>query len=109
MLDNKSLGYNLLVKSYRENPRDVVTVPTTNRSGKYFHVFVQNGVIYVSSHTDKQPRSVISTPRFLKPDEYEKMYNLYLRRKKGENVSQEATATTVNQVYWYGIFADMGL
>ena len=35
------------------------------------------------------------------------MYELYCRRKRGERISQEAIATTVNQVYWYGIFRDI--
>ena len=41
-------------------------------------------------------------------DELPEIFKLYLRRKQGESVSREATALTVNQVYWYGIFSELG-
>ena len=53
--------------------------------------------------------SKISSPRRLNPEEAEEMLDLYHRRCKGERVSQLAQEITVNQVYWYGIFAELGL
>ena len=35
------------------------------------------------------------------------MLDIYHRRNAGEKVSREATAVTINQVYWYGVFAEM--
>ena len=40
---------------------------------------------------------------------FDMMLSIYNRRKSGEQVSQDAGAITHNQVYWYGIFADMGI
>ena len=38
----------------------------------------------------------------------EKMIDLYLRRKRGEAVFEEALNSTRNQVYWFGILKDLG-
>ena len=41
--------------------------------------------------------------------EIEEIYELYIQRKQGHSVSNQAANVTMNQVYWYGIFSDMGL
>ena len=41
--------------------------------------------------------------------EIEDIYELYIRRKQGHAVSKQAADVTRNQVYWYGIFSDMGI
>ena len=45
----------------------------------------------------------------LSEKEIEDIYELYIKRKQGHSVSVQAAAITMNQVYWYGIFNDMGL
>lgn len=99
-----------ILKSYTTNPRDVHTQPLTKRTALWFYVYVEDGKLYVDRAKNNEPSSNLSKRRML-ASEVEKsaiMYDIYQRRKRGEEVSHEATAITVNQVYWYGVFADMG-
>ena len=103
------VNYDDLVNSLSSNPRDIVTVPMNNRKGKWFYAFSENGTVFVTVSKEHEPKCSIKMPRPLKKEECGELYELYLRRKKGEHISGEATAVTRNQVYWYGIFSDMGL
>lgn len=103
------VNYDDLVNSLNSNPRDIVTVPMNNRKGKWFYAFAENGTVFVTVSKEHEPKCSIKMPRPLKKKECGELYELYLRRKKGEHISGEATAATRNQVYWYGIFSDMGL
>ena len=108
---NKSksvITWNDLVTSYRANPRDIKTVPKKG-SGRWFYVYVVKENIYIESARSHSVSSNITVRRTLESHKVGEMLSLYLRRKNGDSVSQEATATTQNQVYWYGIFADMGI
>ncbi len=99
-----------IVESFTSNPRDVKSIPITKRTPVWFYVYMENGRLYVEGAKDHIPSSNISTRRLLSPKNnmVETMFDIYQRRKSGEPVSAEATAATVNQIYWYGIFADMG-
>ena len=99
-----------IIESFTSNPRDVKSIPITKRTPVWFYVYVEDGKLYVEGAKDHIPSSNISFKRILTDDNdmCETMFNIYQRRKNGEAVSKEATATTVNQIYWYGIFADMG-
>lgn len=102
--------YDGVVQSFQKNPRDVHTVPlNSNKSPLWFYVFVKDGILYVTSAKNHLPSSTISGHRPIPPTQFETMLDIYHRRQKGEQVSQEATKTTRCQVYWYGIFADMGM
>ena len=103
------IDYEVLVNSLESNPRDIVTRPLINRKGKWFYAYVENGYIMVITSKQKEPKCAISMPRTLRKSECEKLYDLYIQRKCGQSVSKEAGTATVNQVYWYGIFADLGL
>ncbi len=103
------IDYDVLVNSLKSNPRDIVTRPLINRKGKWFYAYVDNGCIMVTTAKQKEPKCSISKPRTLKKSECEKLYDLYIQRGRGQSVFKEAAAATVNQVYWYGIFADLGL
>lgn len=95
-----------IVTSFQSNPRDVKTCPL-HREGRWFYVYVQCGNIFVQNSKSHFPSCRIQDCRRLNPEECERMYDLYCRRQRGECVFQEATATTRNQVYWYGIFRDI--
>lgn len=101
--------YNDLLNEFRHSPRDVITVPMNGSAGIWFYVFEENGFIYVDSAKSKKPSSLISTRRKLNENDFDEILSLYQLRKKGTAVSVEATKTTVNQVYWYGIFSELGL
>ena len=101
--------YDQVVQSFQEKPRDVHTIPlNAHKTPLWFHVFAKDGILYVTSAKSHLPSSNISGHRSLPPEQFETMLDIYHRRQKGERVSQEATEATRCQVYWYGVFADMG-
>lgn len=101
--------YEKMLRKYGENPRCVCTVPTTAKAPVWFYVFEEDGKVCVKNAEGHENSSHMIGVRVLEPSESKKMLDIYGRRKRGENVSKEAGKATVNQVYWYGIFADMGL
>lgn len=117
MFGKKEIMWSDVVNAYVNNARDVKTDPkppkganyTTNPKGIWFYVYAENGNIYIESARNHSNSSRISGRRKLENEKFDAMLSLYKRRKKGEAVSQEATSTTRNQVYWYGIFADMSI
>ena len=102
------MTYSDLLRRYGDSPREIRTVPVTDRRPVWFRVYASRGSVCISSGKDHPDSSSICPDRRLKPDEFAFMLDLYLRRKKGEPVSGEA-ARSVNQSYWYGIFHDMDL
>ena len=98
-----------ILNEFSKNPRDVHTVPTQKREPVWFHVFCRNTNLYIESAHEKIPASEIAGVRMINKDEYGDMLKLYHRRCNGEKVSQEAQDRTMNQVYWYGIFAEMNM
>ncbi len=100
--------WNQIVNEFAENPRDVQTKPKGNRMPLWFYVSCKNGNVQISSGRTHDNKSNIRALRTLKKEEIEDIFTLYLRRKNDENVSFEATQTSQNQVYWYGIFAELG-
>ena len=101
--------YNDLLNEFRHSPRDVITVPMNGSAGIWFYVFEDNGFIYVDCAKSKKPSSSIGTPRKLNENEFDDILSLYQLRKKGAAVAAEAKQITNNQVYWYGIFSELGL
>ena len=103
------VSYLDVVNSFINNPRDICTKPITNQVGKWFYVYVENGKVIVDVAKEHTPRCTISKPRTLLEKEIEDIYELYIQRKQGYAVSKQAAEVTMNQVYWYGIFSEMGL
>lgn len=77
--------------------------------GKWFYAYAENGKVVVDVAKEHIPKCSISKPRILFEKEFEDIYELYIQRKQGHAVSKQAAEVTMNQVYWYGIFSDMGL
>lgn len=96
-----------IVEEFSKNPRDLQTQPTTNVTPLWFYVQVIDGDLYVGKAKSHEKSCSIQGLRRINPSELEKILDIYHRRNAGEKVSREATATTKNQVYWYGIFAEM--
>ena len=103
------IKYSEIVNNFRNNPRDICTKPMNRRTGKWFYVYVEDGKVFVDSAKTNNPKSTISKPRVLLEKELGDIFELYLKRKKGQSVYAEASEITRNQVYWYGIFNDMEL
>ena len=95
-----------ILSEFQKNPRDVCTCPTRGQ-GRWFYVWAEGGNLYAANSKTHTPSSKIKGARWLNPEECAPMLLLYERRCRGEAVSQEATALTRNQVYWYGIFRAM--
>ena len=92
-----------IINDLKNNPRDLHTVPKTNKKHLWFYAYTDGKKIYVTNAKENTPSSKISSTRTLDFAGFEEIYPVHLRREKGESVSQEATATTRNQVYWYSI------
>lgn len=99
-----------IIRSFTENPRDVQTQPLTKRTSLWFYVYVENGTLYVDCAKEHSPSSNLSNRRKISNNakKCDIMFDIYRRRKCGEPVSKEASHATVDKVYWYGVFADMG-
>ena len=95
-----------IISEFQKNPHDVRTCPTRG-TGVWFYIWAEGGNLYVSRSKACTPSSKIKGKRWLNPSECDPVLQLYKRRCRGESVSQEATALTRNQVYWYGIFYEM--
>lgn len=101
--------YKDLVSSFENEPRDVCTVPLRKKEPLWFYVYSNDGNLFVEVAKYHTNSSSIKKCRLLKEIECDKMMDIYHRRKRGEAVSKEAVATTRNQIYWYGVFSDLGL
>lgn len=99
-------GYQDLVESYANEPRDVRTIPL-DREPIWFFTYVENSYIYVRPARLQKPSSRMRAPRRLNPAEFNIMLDLYIRRKCGQQVSADAKKASQNQVYWYGVFRDV--
>ena len=108
MEKRNTMTWDELVSSYAKNPRDVKTCPI-RKEGVWFYVYVDNENIYVENAKYHSNSSKIKHKRVLEKDKVDIMLSIYHRRCKRESVSIEAKSITHNQVYWYGIFADMNL
>ena len=108
MLGRKKVTWEEMISAYINNPRDVKTIPLQG-AGIWFYVYVENGDIYVESAKKHSDSSIIRNRRKIEKEKVDAMLSLYYRRKKGEAAAQEAKRTTQNQVYWYGIFADINI
>lgn len=81
--------YQDLVESYSKEPRDVHTIPL-NREPIWFFTYVEKGFVYVRTSCIHGRSSRIKAPRKLNPAECKTMFEIYVRRKNGERVSDDA-------------------
>ena len=103
------MTYKEAALDYLNNPRDVHTVLKDGSIGHWFYVHTENGVIYVTPAESHTPSSRITYPIRLNETEYDTIYAIYQKRKQGKPVSSEATKATRAQVYWFGVFSEIGL
>lgn len=98
--------WNEIIKEFTTNPRDIHTIPMTKKEPIWFYIFVENGRLYVEGGKEHMPKSTAKR-REIKESELECMLEIYHRKLKGENVSNDATKNSRESSYWYGIFAEM--
>ncbi len=101
--------WNDIVSFFKSAPQDVCTAPMTRGRAKWFYVYVEHGNLYAESGRQHLDVSKISARRNLKEEELPAVYELYLQRKQSKSVSREATQTTYNASYWFGILKFLGL
>ena len=94
-----------VLDNYRE-PRDIPTVPLTNKTPLWFSVQSEGNHLVVSSARERMPSSKIKGQRIILEEEFEKLLELYQERKRGVSVSKRAVEITYHQVYWYGVIED---
>ncbi len=107
MID-REITWKEIVLSYRNHPRDVKTIPLY-REGIWFYVYVENGDVYLENAKNHVNSSNMKVRRKLDKKKFDTMVEIYGQRLRGEKISKYSTQVTRNQVYWYGIFADMNL
>ena len=88
--------WNLIVSSYLSNPRDVITVPLGNRKGRWFYVNVEEDKVVISQAQQHGFSSSLKYRRVLNPNELDTLFDLYLKRLHGEQVSQEVLNASIN-------------
>lgn len=103
------MTYAELAASFRTSPREVPTAPINGKAPKWFYVYERRGEIFVASGREHPDVCNICPERKLQRGEFSVMLELYLRRKRGEPVSREASRQSINQSYWFGIFKEMSV
>ena len=103
------MTYKEIANEFTANPRDVHTVPLDGRAPIWFYVHAEGGIVYATPAETHKPSSRMKSPIPVKESEFEKMLELYHRRLDGERVFKEAWRLSRAQVYWYGIFNDLGV
>ena len=100
--------YRKLLENFKDNPRDVHTVPFVRKEQKWYYVFANNNNLCIEPAHNHNPKCSVKR-RVLQEKECNEILEIYHRRLKGERVSGEAQTCTYSQVYWYGIFAELNL
>jgi len=79
------------------------TVPKIKRDHVCFEASTDGEIIMIKTAKYNRPSSQLTMQRKLSYKVFEKVYPLYLRRNKGEAVSNEALKATVDQVYYFSL------
>lgn len=95
--------YECILRNIQRNPQEIHTIPLRG-GGVWFSVFAENRQIYVSPATEHTPASEAQARKPITKTDLEQMFPLYVRRKNGEQVSQEALQASRVIVYCYAIF-----
>lgn len=96
-------AWSMIISKLKENQMEFPTVPKTKKIPVWFLASTTGDIIYIDKAIHHQPSSQISTPRKLNYKVFKNIYPLYLRRENGDSISKEASAITVNQVYYFSL------
>ena len=95
-----SEAWNAIVGGLLESPEELPTVPKIKRTPVWFFASTDGETIFINEAKFNKPPSKLSMSRMLVYKTFQKIYPLYQKRENGEQVSAEATAIIVNQVYY---------
>ena len=93
------LTWNDILKSYTDNPRDVIT----RENGIWFYAYGEGNKVYIESGRSHENCSIITLRRLLDSGNFEEVYDMYLKKAPRE----EVCAVTQNSSYWFGIFSEL--
>ena len=96
--------YECILRNIQQNPQEIHTIRLNGDDGVWFSVFAENERIFVSPATEHTPASRVRPYTRITKTALERMFPLYVRRKNGEQVSQEALQAAYVIVYCYAIF-----
>lgn len=96
-------AWNAIVGGLLEKPREFPTVPKIKKTPVWFLASTDGEKVIINEARINKPSSKLSMPRKLVYNTFLKIYPLYLKRESGEQVSAEAAAITVHQVYYYSL------
>ena len=82
--------YECILRNIQRNPQEIHTIRLNSDDGLWFSVFVENERIFVSPAKEHTPASKAQPHKLITTTALERMFPLYVRRKNGEQVSQEA-------------------
>lgn len=93
-----------IIDQLDENPQEYHTVPLRKTViPVWFTATTDGSKISISIAKTNRPSSNLKIDRYLTWNIFKKVYPIYLRREKGEKVSQEVISITVNSVYYYAL------
>lgn len=102
--------WNKIIESFRNNPRDVMTIPLNNSKPRWFYVYVDdNNVIYFENARNHKPSCQLCSTRYIVESESDGMIELYNKHLLGESVRKKAGVITYSLCYLFAIFADLNL
>lgn len=93
---NSNQAWNTIISKLIGKRIELPTIPKTQKTPVWFSATTDGKIIYINTATDNTPSSKLSMERKLTYEVFKKVYPLYLRREKGEQVSYEAGKATVN-------------
>ncbi len=106
MNDNQSakILWNFLKLELDSNTIEITSNPISKAViPKWFTVQYEPDQMIITPAEVHHPSSKITSPRKITFSQFEKIYPYYIKRKKGEMVSQEVIQLTQNQTYHYGL------
>ncbi|MEA4937991.1 MAG: hypothetical protein VB091_00215 [Christensenella sp.] len=96
--------WDTMYNSFKENPRNVQTHPLRNNSiPMWFYAYSDGSAICIEVSRGEQPSCSIKNRRKLEHDKFDKVFDIYLRREKGESVTEEISLLTRQASYWFGV------
>ncbi|MBN9647595.1 hypothetical protein J0L31_11385 [Terrisporobacter glycolicus] len=100
--------WNKIIDALSKSEKEFPTIPKTKKEPVWFLANTDGDKIYINEAVENSPSSTLKCKRTLTYEKFKEIYPIYLRREKGEKVSNEATNITRNQVYYYSLIKHLG-
>lgn len=94
-----TLTWEAILKSFTENPRDVIT----RKNGVWFYTYGDGKNVYVEAGKNHGNCSKITVRRRLDHKNFEEIFDMY----ENNIPRSEVQEITQNSSYWFGIFSTL--